>query len=61
VDAGLEHTPRGAGPMFSNVLGSIISVIFTTVFTLNSKVDLVPNVAFCEINSVFVIFRVSVV
>jgi hypothetical protein len=60
VDAGREHTPRGAGPMFSNVLGSMISVIFTTVFTLRLKVDLVQNVAFCEINSVFVIFRVSV-
>ena len=34
-DAGREHAPRGAGPMFSNVLGSMISVIFMTVFTQN--------------------------
>ena len=32
-DAGREHTPLGAGPMFSNFEASIISVIFTTVFT----------------------------
>ena len=48
-DAGLEHTPRGAGPMFSDVM---ISVIFMTVFTQNHGVtNLVQNVAFCEINS----------
>ena len=51
-DAGLEHTPRGAGPMFSSVLGSMISVIFMTVFTQNrDTLNLVQNVAFCEINS----------
>ena len=51
-DAGREHAPRGAGPMFSNVLGSMISVIFMTVFTQNRGVpNLVQNVAFCEINS----------
>ena len=56
VDAGLEHTPRGAGPMFS---ADMISCIFTCVFTPSTEVDLVPMCTICEINLVFVIFCVQ--
>jgi hypothetical protein len=49
ADLGLEHTPRGAGPIFSGVM---ISVIRITLFTQNcDTLNLVQNVAFCEINS----------